>query len=246
MRPRLAALERAEGWGRFVPAYALDLAISLVAVLTAGRLWEIATGSAVPNPLFYQLEGAVTRFTPFGLWDIYQDQLRNAVFESAAHMGSTALYKVLFGIRLLFDALIAAPQTLQVIWQQTQTPGDWITLVGFGGILAVSFVVLLTGGRLTLLRLTLALVGSPFAAVGVFWIAQQTALDALDGFACYVRVAPWCLLCPVACTLYWVAFPGAEHSATVTILQALGRVRIPRRRRRGIADGVSTTPLTRK
>lgn len=237
---------RTEGWGRFVPAYALDLAVSLVLVLAAARIWGLLAGASLDNPWTDQIQQAVTRFTPLGLWGIYGDQLRMAVAETASNPGSAIAYNMLFAVRLLYDVLFAAVQTVGVIWQQTETISDWLTLTGFAGILAVSLVVLATGGgRISLGRLLLAVVVSPWAAIGLFWLAQQTALDALNGFACYANAAPWCLLCPVACTLYWVAFPGAEHSATVTGILALESIRLPNRRRRGIGDNVSTVPLTR-
>lgn len=246
-RPRVAAPGRVEGWGRFVRAYALDLAVSLALVLALVRIWQAIAGTAPDSPWTDQLQLAMRRFTPFGLWDIYSDQLRTSLAETAANPGSDLAYGMLFGIRLLYDVIYAVMQTLGIIWQQTETISDWLTLIGFAGILAITAVVLATGGgRLCLARLLLAMFASPFSAVGLFWLAQQTALDACNGFAGYAAAAPWCLLCPVACTLYWVLFPGAKHSATVTALDSLGRMRLLRQRRRGIADGVSTVTLTRR
>lgn len=245
-QPPRVAPRQTEGWGRFVRAFALDLAVSLVLVLAAVRLYGIVAGITPDNPWADQLRLAVTRFTPFGLWDIYSGQLRAAVAETAANPGSSIAIGMLFALRLLYDAAYAAVQTVGQIWQQTATLSDWFTLLGFSGILAISAVVLATGGgRLSVPRLLLAVLVSPLSAIGLFWLAQQTALDALDGFACYAAAAPWCLLCPVACTLYWVMFPGAEHSATVSALDALSRARLPGRRRRGLAEGVATATLTR-
>lgn len=245
-RSQAAVSGQAAGWGRFARAYAVDLASSLVLVLASARIWGAIAGTTPDNPWLYQLQAAMTRFTPLGLWDIYSDQLRTAVAETASNPGSAIGYNMLFGLRLFYDLLYAAGQTVEAIWQQTQTASDWLTLVGFTGILAVSMIVLATGGgQWSLGRLLLAAVAGPLAAISLFWIAQQTALDALDGFAAYAAVAPWCLLCPVVCTLYWVLFPGAEHSATVTCIEALRRSRLPTRRRRGLADGVSTATLTR-
>lgn len=237
-----------QGWRHIAGAYALDLAVSLTLVLIGLRLWG-AVSAAVPETTWaINLHAAVARFTPAGLWDIYRDETRMAITELAQQRGAGVLPGVLLGLQLLLRVLLAAPATLAVIWQQTDTFSDWLTLVGFGTILVGTFLVLVTARWLSLARVLVAAVGSPLAAVGLFWMVQQSLLDMVDGFGWFAAVAPWCLLCPVACTLYWVAFPTADHGATVACLRAVGHLRVgaSHRRHRGIATDVATVPLTRK
>ena len=247
-QPRDAANEWTQGWRRIVGAYAVDLAVSLALVLIGARLWGVAAAAAPESAWAIDLHVAVGRFTPAGLWDIYRDEIRVAL-AALGHAGSAGfLPNVLLSLRLLLYLLLAAPATLVVIWQQTETLGDWVTLIGFGTILFGTFLVLVTGRWLSLTRLLIAAIGSPLIAVGSFWMVRQSLLDMVDGFGWLAAVAPWCLLCPVACTLYWAVFPNADHGATVACLRAARRLRVSvrRRRHRAIIGNVATIPLTRK
>ncbi len=236
-------------WRRFAPAYMLDLAASLLLVLFSARFLGVVATDQAQNPWLLDLHAAFSRFTPDGLWTTYSEHARTAIINLGHVPGRLVLLNVLFGLRLLWCVLLAVPDTLLSIWAQTETWSDWVTLIGFGMILAATFVILVAGRRMSLPRLVEAVVASPLAAIAVFWVVQQTVLDILYGFTCFTAVAPWCLLCPVACTLYWVAFPEAEHGATVTCLQAVGRLRTGGRRGPRVGKAAhkrSTTGAPRK
>lgn len=247
-RPRDAANDCIQGWRRIAGAYAIDLAVSLAVVLIGARLWGVVSTGVPDTTWGIHLHAAVDRFTPAGLWDIYRDATGAAIRDLGQQRGAGAMSNLLLGMRLLFGLLRAAPATLAVIWQQTDTFSDWLTLIGFGTVMAGIFLVLVTGRWLSFTRLLIAAVGSPLAAIGLFWMAEQSLLNMMDGLDWFAAVAPWCLLCPIACTLYWVAFPHAEHGATGAVLRAARRLRVAYQPRRPhqIAANAATVPLTRK
>ena len=223
----MAANGYPNSWRRFARAYALDLAVSLSLVLLGARLWGVDTGQ--PQSIWLlDLHTAFARFIPTGLWHIYSDQARTAIVSLNYIPGKLVLSNLLFGLRLGWCILVAVPDTLLAIWWQTETTCDWITLIGFGITLSGTFALILCARRTSLMRLAQAILASPLAAVAVFWLLQQAALTIVYGAICFAVVAPWCLLCPVTCTAYWVAFPGSEHGAVAAGLLALSRVRIGR------------------
>lgn len=254
MQPSLAGRSRdtanrlAPAWRRIGGAYAIDLLVSLALVLVIVELVGPTPDLGSGSTWMMNLHAAVSRFTPFGLWDIYREEAGAAIAGLGYPTGTDALPNVLLGLQFLLRVLLAAPATLVVIWQQTDSLSDWLTLVGFAVILFGTFGVLAAGGRLTLLRLLAAAVGSPILAVGLFWMTQRTMLDVMNGCEQIGAAALWFLLCPIVCTLYWALFPQAERSATFTLVRAVGQLR-PRARHRAqsrLAANVSTTPRTRK
>ncbi len=230
--PNGAEPARFGGVWRVAGAYATDLSVSLLLVITIASLLSPPGLDGTSLDWLNDLRAAVGRFTPFGLWEVYRGEATMAIASVVYQAGSGALPNLVLGLQALLQITLAAPATLIVIYQQSNSIGDWITLAGFAGLLVVAFLTLLTGCRLSLMRVLLATVASPLAATGLFWMLQHTLLDMLDGLGWLASIAPWCLICPIACTLYWVMLPNAEHGATVTCMQAAGRLRLGLRQRR--------------
>jgi len=219
--------QRAVDWRRFAAAYATDLGLSLALVLITARLLGGIGAMAPQSTWTIDLQAAVGRFTPFGLWEIYRDQAGYAI-ASLSHRPVTGVgSSMLAGLEVLMQLPLAVPATLEVIWRDTDNPSGWVTLIGFAVVAGGAFLLVTVGGRLSPARLLVACAASPLAAAGLFWAVQQTVLDLLDGFDWFAAVAPWCLLCPVVCTLYWIVFPQASQGAAAAVLHAIKMMPLP-------------------
>jgi hypothetical protein len=217
---------------RFAAAYATDLGLSLALVLIVARVLGGVGALAPQSTWTIDLHAAIARFTPFGLWEIYRDQAAYAI-ASLSHRSPTGLgSSMLAGLQVLLQLPLAVPATLDVIWRDTDNASGWATLIGFVAVAGGAFALATGGGRLSPVRLLLAAMASPLAATGLFWAVQHTVLDLLDGFAWFAAVAPWCLLCPIACTMYWIVFPQASHGAAAALVQAVRMLPLPTPRAR--------------
>lgn len=222
----------AAGWRRFAAAYATDLGLSLALVLITARVLG-GFGTMAPESTWtIDLQAAVARFTPFGLWEIYRDQAGYAI-AGMSHRPVTGVgSSMLAGLQVLLQLPLAVPATLDVIWRDTDNPSGWATLIGFVVVAGGAFALVTSGGRMSPFRLLLAVVTSPLVAAGLFWAVQHTVLDLLDGFGWFAAVAPWCLLCPIVCTMYWIVFPQASQGAAAAVVQAVRMLPLPTPRAR--------------
>lgn len=204
---------------QFAAAYGVDLALSMTLVLIAARVWGAFHFDDPQSIWVINLQAAVARFTPFALWDVYSEQTQSAIATLAGHVADSGVSGLFIGLQLLCQFILAAPATLGAIWEQSSGVSDWLTFVGFGGVLLATFVLMVKGGQLSLGRLLLAAVISPLAASGLFWTVQHTLLDMLDGFGWLTQMAPWFLVCPAICTAYWLIFPHARHGGATALLR---------------------------
>jgi hypothetical protein len=238
--------QRSAEWRRVAAAYATDLGLCLALVLIIARLLG-GVGTMTPQTTWtIDLHAAVARFTPFGLWEIYRDQAVYAITSLSHRSVSGPGSSMLAGLEVLLQLPLAVPATLDVIWRDTDNASGWATLIGFVVVAGGAFVLMANGGRLSPIRLLLAVVASPLAAAGLFWAVQHTVLDLLDGFDWFAAVAPWFLLCPIICTLYWIVFPQASQGAAAAALERIRTLPLPtpraRQRRMQRPDLARTRP----
>ena len=211
---------------RMARGYAVDLGVAVVAVLVAVRLLLAAPAVAATPLILAQIAGAVARFTPSGLWELYQDTLSGSLVWLSHGATADPLSSLLLGLRVVATVLLAGPNAMLAAYRFGDGAETWVA-IGAGGLTLVCFLLLLFGGRPSPARLLLAAMASPAIVSALSWLVQQILLDALDALAWTAAAAPWCLVCPVLCTLWWAAFPDAEHGATLRLVRSIGRWRGP-------------------
>lgn len=203
---------------RVALSYATDLLVAFTLVLALGRLLLPAGDSFDSNPILPgSLHAAIARLTPFGLWEAYHNTLL-ATLRDFSHLSVDGpLSSTLLGIRMLLVFLLAAPNALLTVYEQSEGADAWMSLVAWA-VTAIAFVLLLISARPSPARLILAIMFAPLLASVLFWLAQETLLDAMDGVNWFARMTPWLLPCPVVCTLWWVCFPRATRGATASLV----------------------------
>jgi len=229
--PDRAPAARDQVVGRVVRHYLIDLTVSVGIVLAVGSLFQNAAGAAhLHGALATQSEVyvAISRFAPKQLLSSYlstisdltqggmlfdaSDGLAQAPGQALAALGRTML-----GIGL------AAPYTLAALYRQTSGMASMVVLAGFAlSIAAMLGWLLMT--RIAPGRLLLASLLSPVAVSVVFAMLQAFMLVMLEGFFWLTTLSPYAVVCPVLCTLYWVAFPHAQGGATAAVALTIGRV----------------------
>lgn len=217
---------------RVAVSYAADLVALITGVMIGGRLllpWTdgVASQDMVP----WAFADAIDRFTPFGLWHVYRDIVVDAI-QAYAHTGAGGPIDAFWvSLQMIGSIFVAIPLSVWTLYQQSDGIYAWGCIGAFVLTLA-AFVLSIWGGRRSPARLMLAALLAPVATSLMFWLAQQTMLDAVDGLNWFARMIPWCLPCPVICTLWWVLFPRAPHGATATLLLSLQQFWVSHVRRR--------------
>ncbi len=177
---------------------------------------------------------SISRFTPHNLAMSYVNTLesmnRNLVPGYDPGVGAaSAIQGALVAVAVVIvNAVRAVPDTIIELYRETGGPAAWIVLAGFAFGLGGVFLALL-GTRASPWRLLLAAVVSPFAISAVFVGLQGFMAAMLDMFYWFTTLAPYTVICPVICTLYWIVLPNAERGATATVAHALLRVLDPKR-----------------
>ena len=232
----LAASRRPVG-GRLLAFFLTDLIASSAVVLMLG--WLIQTSASdgylrdamvAQNDIYV----SISRFTPRNLALSYVATVgsmnRNVVpgYESSGS-AMDAIHAALVAVAIVIaNALRAVPDTIIALYCETGGPAAWIVLVGFALGLGGVFIALL-GTRASPGRLLLAAALSPFAISAVFVGLQGFMVAMLDMFYWFTTLAPYTVICPVICTLYWIVLPNAERGATATLAHAFLRVLDPKR-----------------
>ncbi|HXF03489.1 MAG TPA: hypothetical protein VN601_10910 [Arthrobacter sp.] len=203
---------------RMTLSYAVDLLTTMTAVLICGRLLTPWSDNSGISPILPgELHAAIARFTPFGLWQSYQDTLNGMLRDFAHTVVVGPVPTLLLGLRTIALFLVAAPDALLTVYRQSTGLDAWIS-VAAAALTFVAFLLMMAGGRLSPARLLLAAMLAPAFASILFWLVQQVLLDAMDILTWFARMAPWCLPCPVLCTLWWVCFPRAPRGAVASLL----------------------------
>ena len=203
---------------RVALSYAADLLAAITAVLVCGRVlspWPlgVASASLVPEAV----TDAIQRFTPFGLWQTYDDIVTDAI-QTYIHTGASGPLPALWvAVKMVGALFLAIPQAVLTIYQQSVGIYTWGCIAAFLVMLA-AFALSLSSGRPSPLRLMLSAVAAPALTSLLFWLAQQTLLDAVSTLDWFAHMVPWCLPCPVICTLWWMLFPRAPHGAAATLV----------------------------
>jgi len=217
--------------------YLTDLVVSVLLVLALGWMFQSSADDlALRNALIAQndIYRELSRLTPRNLFFDYlatlDRMMRNALFGYSRMEGlGGAIWQALLTIgELLLDLVLAVPRTLIGLYQETGGTAASIVLAAFGMAAGTVFTWLLRSKRL-LARLALALVLTSVAISGVFLLLQAFMVMMLDTFFWFTALAPYTVVCPVLCTLYWVAFPRADRGATAMAARAFMRVlEVPR------------------
>ena len=220
---------------RLALAYLTDLVMAILVVLVCVRLLTSSPSvSAISSEPFFQFSAAVSRYTPYGLWLTYQDTL-GAMLRDFDHTAAAGpFHSLLLGLEVLLLVMLAGPATLFAVYNQSIGLDTWMVMAAAVLTLAI-FVMISFAWRPTFPRVVFAAAVSPLIASILFWVMQQLVFDAFDAVTWLAVAAPWCLACPVVCTLWWVLFPHAPHGAAATLLCWVGRLRQPQRRRRPIS-----------
>jgi hypothetical protein len=225
-------------------SYAGDLLVTIVAVLICGRLlmpWPsvFADHAALP----YIVADAIDRFTPISVWHAYQDNVLDVVQAYIRGGAAGPMDAAWITLQLAGSLLLSIPNTIVEIFQESDGIYTWGCLAAFVVTFA-AFVVSFSGRRPSLLRMVLAGILAPVLTSMVFWLAEQTLIDAVNALGWFERMIPWCLPCPVLCTLWWMCFPRAPHGAVGTLLLNVhqGWVTLMRRRRRIRTELVGSRP----
>lgn len=235
--PEDAGAVRRRLGGRMLAHYLTDLAVSVFLVLALGWIVQASADDlSLRNALIAQndIYRELSRFTPRNLFFDYLGTLdrmmRSAIFgyHQADGLGGAIRQALLTIAELLLNLLLAVPRTLMRLYQETGGTAAWIVLAGFGMAVGTIFTCLLRSRR-SVARLAVAAVLTPVAMSGVFLLLQAFMLLMLDTFFWFTRLAPYTVVCPVLCTLYWVAFPRADRGATAMVARAIMRaLEVPR------------------
>jgi hypothetical protein len=219
--------------GRRIAGYFLtDLAVSIGIVLAGGRLFEASAGDAYLREAMVtqsDLYAAIGRFTPQNLFFNYLATI-DTMGQGLAHGfnptdGITlAAGRTLATIgELAVDVAIAGPYTLAELYRQTSGTAAWAVLAGYGMAIGAMLAWLFMT-RVSRWRLLMASAVSPLAASVVFLVLQGFMVLIPEAFFWFTSLAPYTVACPVICTLYWIAFPNADCSATHAVVRGIGRV----------------------
>ena len=234
--PTLAASRRPVG-RRLLAFFLTDLIASVAVVLMLG--WLIQTSASddyLRNAMVAQndIYVSISRFTPHNLAMSYVDTVgsmnRNVGLGYEFGLNTMgAIHAALVAVAtVIVNAVCAVPDTIIELYRETGGPAAWILLVGFAVGLGGVFIALL-GTRASPGRLLLAVALSPFAISAVFVGLQGFMVAMLDMFYWFTTLAPYTVICPVICTLYWIVLPNAERGATATLAHACLRVLDPKR-----------------
>lgn len=234
--PPFAVTRRPVG-GRLLAFFLTDLIASVAVVLMVG--WLIQTSASddyLRNAVVAQndIYLSISRFTPHNLAMSYIGIVGGMNWNVMAGydfgVNSTgAIYGALVAVAtIIVNVVRAVPDTIIALYRETGGFGAWIVLIGFAVGLGGVFVAFL-GTRASPWRLFVAAAVSPFAISAVFVGLQGFMIAMLDMFYWFTALAPYTVVCPVICTLYWVVFPNAERGATATVAHALLRVLEPKR-----------------
>ena len=217
----------AAAFKRMTRGYAVDLGVAVILVLVLARLLLPSPPESAPPIILAQIAGAVGRFTPDGLWELYLDTVGASLFGFSHDSASGPFTSVWVGLQVIGTILLAAPDTLIAAYRFGSGAETWVT-VSAGVSTAVCFVLLLLFGETpSYRRVLLAVLISPAIVSALFWLVQQILLDAFDVLAWGELALPWCLVCPVLCTLWWAVFPDARTGATMSVLSSFGGWRVP-------------------
>jgi hypothetical protein len=231
------AVTRRPAGGRLLAFFLTDLIASVAVVLMLGWLIQAsASDDYLRDAMVAQndIYVSITRFTPRNLAMSYvgivggmnQDVVRG--YDSGADTMGAIQGALVAVAMIIVNAVRAVPGTIIELYHETSGPAAWIVLVGFGVGLGGVYLALL-GTRASLWRLFLAVAVSPFAISVVFVGLQGFMIAMLDMFYWFTVLAPYTVICPAICTLYWIAFPNAERGAAATVAHALLRVLDPKK-----------------
>ena len=230
--PTVAATRRPAG-GRLLAFFLTDLIASVAVVLILGWLIQAsASDDYLRNAMVAQndIYVSISRFTPQNLAMSYLGVLggmnRNVVlgYDFGARYTDAIQGALVAVATIIVNTVRAVPDTIIELYHQTSGPAAWIVLGGFGVGLGGAFAVLLRT-RASPWRLLLATAVSPLAISVVFVGLQGFMVAILEMFYWFTPLAPYTVVCPVICTLYWVAFPNAERGATATAAHVLNSKR---------------------
>lgn len=223
--------------GRLLASFLTDLVASVVIVLMLGWLVQASAGDDyLRNAMVAQndIYVSISRFTPHNLATSYVNTVlqmnRNVGFgyQPADGYSGVVQYGLVTVAIVILNVFRAVPDTILELYHETGSPAAWIVLFGFAvGVGSVCVALLAMRGSPW--RLFLAIVASPFAISAVFLALQGFMMAMLDTFYWFTSLAPYTVVCPVICTLYWVAFPNAERGATATLAHAVLRMLDPKR-----------------
>jgi hypothetical protein len=210
-----------------------DLAVSVGIVLVCGWLFAGDVGSGSIPVEQNEVYVALGRFAPqnlFFTWLTTLDDMGVGLihgFSFADGFGPAASQVLATIGRLVLFTALAGPYTLAALYRETSGTAAWIVLAGFG---MTTVLACLFAAGVSRWRLLVALVVSPIAASILFLMLQGVMVLMAEASVRLDVVAPYVLACPLICTLYWVAFPGAERSATQAVARAIS-LALDRRRR---------------
>jgi hypothetical protein len=217
--------------GRMIAHYIIDLMASVCLVLAFGWFFEAsASDQSLHDVLITQNDVyvAISRFTPGNLLTSYAttiDQMtRGLLFGFSPVEGFNAAVVQSFVTigQLVLDIGLAAPATMIALYHETTGLAALIVLAGFAMAIG-SVVAWLMAAKISFSRLLLASALSPIAVSVVFLALQGFMMLMLEAFFRFTSLAPYAVVCPVVCTLYWAAFPNADRGATLMLARTIGR-----------------------
>jgi hypothetical protein len=216
--------------------YLTDLVVSIAIVLIFGWIIQASTDDRYMEEALTTQSAiyvAISHLTPLNMFAEYAAtvgamkrsfdasfNLADGLLVDAGHTFATIGW-------LLLDIFLAAPLTMIQLYRETSGMAALIVLAGFIVAIGAVFAWLLTG-KFAPWRLLLASVASPLVVSVVFLLLQGFMLVLLGAFFRFTVLAPYAVACPVICTLYWIAFPHADHGATSAVIRAIGHL-LPRR-----------------
>jgi len=214
-----------------------DLVASVALVLMLGWLIQTsASDDTLRNAMIAQndIYVSISRFTPRNLAISYagilREMNRNVMirYDSSPDITAAIHAAVLAVATITVNAVRAVPDTIVELYGEASGLASWIVLVGFGVGLGGIYATL-RATRASPWRLFLAAAVSPFAISAVFVVLQGFMIAMLGMFYWFTELAPYTVICPALCTLYWIVVPNAERGATAALAHALLRVRDPKR-----------------
>ncbi len=210
-------------------SYLTDLAVSAGIVLLGFWLFRVLILSSPPldrqvtlDPVYLALD----RFTPKHLLSSYLDTVQLATSSllhkaPAANGFAQGMAQAIATMLQLIQALVLGmPLTLMKLYREASGIAGWPVLAGFAMALGTLAGWLVTR-RLSLLRLMLAAIASPFVIATVFLMLQLIMLAVFSIAPWLPKLAPYLAACPILCTLYWVIFPRARYGAAHALLRVV-------------------------
>jgi hypothetical protein len=224
-------MPRNQVYRRVVRHFLVDLTVSVGIVLAVGSLLQNSAGDAyLQGALVTQSDVyvAISRFSPPRLLFSYLASINDLTQGGMLFDGTDGLAQApgqaLWAVgRTTLGIGLAAPYTLAALYRQTSGIASMVVLAGFA-LSGAAILGWLLMTRIAPGRLLLASLLSPIAVSLVFAILQAFMLLMLDAFFWLTALSPYAVICPVVCTLYWVAFPRAKGGATATVAHTIGRV----------------------